>query len=141
MINVDKLAGVVLVVNGKILLVQSNKYKDVDNKWSIPKGKINDGENSLDCAIRELEEESGIIITKDSYDHYEIFYKKNGIIKELTAYIVCLDKDELNINLKNNEIDSSYYFTEEINKAKFFNIEEAHNKIQIGQKILLKFIK
>jgi 8-oxo-dGTP diphosphatase len=39
-----------------VLLVHRAHYDD----WTIPKGKVEDGETDEDCAVREVEEETGI---------------------------------------------------------------------------------
>ncbi len=41
----------------RVLLVQSHGIK-----WGFPKGSMNDGETILECAIREVQEETGITI-------------------------------------------------------------------------------
>ena len=48
--------GVVLGPEGKIVLVEQHT-----NSWSLPKGGVNDGESSLEAAIREVGEETGIV--------------------------------------------------------------------------------
>jgi 8-oxo-dGTP diphosphatase len=40
----------------EVLLVHRPKYDD----WSFPKGKADDGEDDLACALREVEEETGL---------------------------------------------------------------------------------
>ncbi|MDQ6909524.1 MAG: NUDIX hydrolase [Actinomycetota bacterium] len=40
----------------EVLLVHRPKYDD----WTIPKGKLDDGERDLDAAIREVQEETGL---------------------------------------------------------------------------------
>jgi 8-oxo-dGTP pyrophosphatase MutT (NUDIX family)/phosphohistidine phosphatase SixA len=49
-------AGGVVRRNGEILLVHRPKYGD----WTFPKGKAKDGETDEDCALREVEEETGL---------------------------------------------------------------------------------
>ena len=44
-----------LVEEGRVLVVHRPRYDD----WSLPKGKANPGESYLDCALREVEEETG----------------------------------------------------------------------------------
>jgi 8-oxo-dGTP diphosphatase len=39
-----------------VLLVHRPKYDD----WSLPKGKCTEGEDDLACALREVEEETGL---------------------------------------------------------------------------------
>lgn len=40
----------------ELLLVHRPKYDD----WTLPKGKAEDGESDEDCALREVEEETGL---------------------------------------------------------------------------------
>ena len=47
--------GVVLNKEGLVLVVNQN-----GNSWSLPKGHIDEGEEKLEAAIREIYEESGI---------------------------------------------------------------------------------
>jgi len=47
--------GGVLVEDGRVLVVHRPRYDD----WSLPKGKANQGESDLECALREVEEETG----------------------------------------------------------------------------------
>jgi 8-oxo-(d)GTP phosphatase len=49
-------AGGVVRRNGEILLVHRPKYGD----WTFPKGKAKDGESDQECALREVEEETGL---------------------------------------------------------------------------------
>ena len=57
------LAGLALVKPGKILLVHPTGAL-YDGTWSIPKGHQEPGEPSLDAAVREVEEETGIVIPR-----------------------------------------------------------------------------
>ena len=64
--------GIVLNKKGLVLVVSQN-----GNSWSLPKGHIDEGENKLQAAIREIYEESGIselelIKELGSYDRYKI---------------------------------------------------------------------
>ncbi|MFS4469473.1 NUDIX hydrolase [Maribacter sp. 2210JD10-5] len=46
--------GVVTNVKGKVLFIYRN------DKWDLPKGKLDKGESIEDCAIREVMEETGV---------------------------------------------------------------------------------
>ena len=48
-------------IDGKILLVKQYRYPDEKEIWEIPAGKVNPGESPEQTAVRELEEEGGII--------------------------------------------------------------------------------
>lgn len=45
----------------EVLLVHRPAYDD----WTFPKGKADQGENDEDCAVREVEEETGLVCAID----------------------------------------------------------------------------
>jgi 8-oxo-dGTP diphosphatase len=54
--TVVRAAGGLVVRDGTVLLVHRPKYDD----WSFPKGKCGEGESDEACALREVEEETGL---------------------------------------------------------------------------------
>lgn len=58
-------SGVVVKHNDKILLCKRNPFGSFPNMWSIPGGKIEDGENSKDAAVREFFEEMNISLNEN----------------------------------------------------------------------------
>ena len=54
---VVRAAGGVVLDGGSILLVHRPRYDD----WTLPKGKLEDGESWEDAALREVEEETGMV--------------------------------------------------------------------------------
>ncbi len=78
------IAGGGLVYNSKkeILFIRRN------NKWDLPKGKLEHGEDIQSCAIREVQEETGVRdveITNFITTTYHIF-KRNGKFKLKETY-------------------------------------------------------
>ena len=69
---IEAAGGLVYNSSGKILMIFRN------NKWDLPKGKLEVGERIQDCAIREVEEESAVSnlritdVLQTTYHTYEI---------------------------------------------------------------------
>ena len=64
-------AGGVVVRDGRVLLVHRPKYGD----WSLPKGKLEDGESWEQAALREVVEETGLdceLGEEVGRSHYEV---------------------------------------------------------------------
>ena len=78
-----KAAGIFLVnTNDKILVGHPTNHDS--NVWSIPKGRIDDGETPLEAAIRETYEETNFKLFKGLHDfeyvgEYTYNHKKKGI--------------------------------------------------------------
>ncbi|MBW2978028.1 NUDIX hydrolase [Candidatus Woesearchaeota archaeon] len=59
--------GVLIFKNKEVLLVKhGSSASHLTDTYGIPAGKIEKGETELDAAIRELQEETGLITTKDN---------------------------------------------------------------------------
>jgi 8-oxo-dGTP diphosphatase len=54
--KVNAAGGVVTGDDGRIALIHRPKYDD----WTLPKGKLDPGEDFEDAALREVEEETGL---------------------------------------------------------------------------------
>ena len=50
-------AGGIVVRDGRLLVVHRPRHDD----WSLPKGKLEDGESWEEAAVREVEEETGLV--------------------------------------------------------------------------------
>ena len=60
MVNFKKWAGIILKHDDEVLLCKRAPDKSMPNVWSIPSGKIEDGESPGQAAIREFYEETNI---------------------------------------------------------------------------------
>ncbi len=86
--------GVVLNKEGLVLVVSQN-----GNSWSLPKGHIDEGEDRLQAAVREIYEESGIRGLKlikefRSYQRYRIGLDGGEDKSELKTIYMFLFKTE-----------------------------------------------
>lgn len=140
---IQRLAGVMVIVDDKVLLVKPKKFKQSKEKWSIPKGKL-EKVSIIDSALLELKEETGIILPEDKLKNVErkrVFYNKGQVIKELISFVVRLNKEDLTVDMnKKWEVYKKHFDTDEVYKAKFFTKEQAMNKLETGQIPLLKFM-
>ncbi|MEE3370323.1 MAG: NUDIX domain-containing protein [Planctomycetota bacterium] len=64
------------------------------DRWDLPKGHVDSGESDLQCALRELEEETAITIDDIEIDdrfrfttQYPVVNKKNGNVRQKTLVI------------------------------------------------------
>lgn len=142
--KVDKLSGVLLICDDRILLVNPKKLKKNIDRWSIPKGHIEKELSKFNNALKELKEEAGVIIKdsllKDSKD-ITIFYKKSDLIKELNVFIIRISLSDLNVKVdKDFNILRKFFNKKEIREASFFTKEEAFKIIEYGQLPLLKYL-
>jgi len=115
-------------------------WKDKDfGAWSIPKGEIdNDNEEMLDVALRELNEETGVNVDKNKTDFLDL-----GEIKQKAGKIVhafAFEGDWNGFFMKQSMIEIEWppksnkkLKIPEVDKAKFFNIETAKQKINLAQ--------
>lgn len=90
-----KIAGGV-VINQDGLVVVVNQRRD---SWSLPKGHIDEGENALEAAIREVHEESGIsqlelISDLGTYQRYKIALGGGDDTSELKTISMFLFKTD-----------------------------------------------
>ena len=103
--------------------------------WSIPKGEFDAAENPLDAAKRELEEETGITAKGDFIELTPIKQKSGKLVY---AWALQKDIDPATIRSNNFEMEwppksGTKKLFPEIDKAAWFTMDEARNKIIDGQ--------
>ncbi len=141
-----KSAGVIIVLNNnKILLAHPTNSKWL-NSFSFPKGGIEKGEKKVDAALRELKEETSIVVTIDQIDNVDdpivVDYmdKKGEVYKRLYLYLVHIDKLS-DIGLTDFIIPEENLQAEELDWAGFLTKEEASDRIFYRCKHLLDIIE
>ena len=97
--------------DGKILLVKQYRYPYEKEIWEIPAGKVNSGENPEQTAIRELEEEGGVIAERveKMFDIYPTPAYTNEIIRIYRA----IDLKKSKQNLDDDEFLQSKWIEKE----------------------------
>jgi predicted NUDIX family NTP pyrophosphohydrolase len=115
------------------------KNKDL-NSWSIPKGEIENEEDLKNTAIREFEEETGIVLTDE--DKEKIFYLGEMKSKNKIVYVFALEKDLGDeIKIKSNLVKTEFGEFPEIDKGEYFDLEVAKEKLVNYQKKLIEMVK
>ena len=82
--------GGVVIYRGKILLLYKN-YKNRYDGWVLPKGTVEEGENHMETATREVKEETGAdaeIITYLGTSNYEFSTPDDKISKTVYWYLM-----------------------------------------------------
>ena len=95
---------------GKYLIQKTSKEKN--SKYASTGGHINAGETSLECTIRELEEELGLTIRREelSFMGLEVRTKAPVIF---AVYTLEKDIDINSLNLQKEEVESVMWLTKE----------------------------
>ena len=123
----------------RIILVKQYRYPIQKSSLEIPAGKLEDGENPLDCAKRELEEETGF--QAENWSKIMSFYTSPGFANEIMHLFLATgltfvgaspDEDEL-VELYKYSLDEAFnsILQQEIDDAKTINAILWH-KIQVG---------
>jgi len=62
--------------DGKILLLHRLKNKSEGNRWGLPGGKIDQGENKHQAMVREIREETGVRVFPENLEYIVKLYVK-----------------------------------------------------------------
>jgi len=136
-------AGIVIIKDEKILLCHPTNAR-WQGTYSIPKGGLEEGEENFDAALRETQEEVGIIIPvemlrlmkrTESYIDYKD--KKGKTYKRVYYYALDVSySDKYPDVLPKEQLQ-----LEEVDWAGFLDYEEAEKKIFWRFKPILELIK
>lgn len=110
--------------------------KKDEGNWSIPKGSIEDNEDTLATAIREFEEETGLKPSGNFISLGEITMKSGKIIyawafegKEIVDYLYKSNLFEMEWPPRSGKREKF----PEADKFEFFSVDEAKKKINSSQ--------
>ena len=73
--------------DNKILMVQENR-KEKKGKWNMPAGKLEENEDIITAAIREVKEETNLDVEIDANKRYTMEYVTDkGTLKQVVLFI------------------------------------------------------
>ncbi len=113
-------------------------YKNKDEgSWTIPKGSSKEGEELIETALREFEEETGISLISSSLKYLGKF--KTSKIKSVEVFFSCEAIDIAKLTSNQFEIEypknsGNFKSFSEIEKGEWFTLDNALEKIMSGQK-------
>ena len=87
----------IVVENSEILL----SYESVTGQWMIPGGGLEENESEADCCIREVAEETGILVNTSEFLLEIDEYYENW--KLISKYFICKVKGTTNTKLTKRE--------------------------------------
>lgn len=132
-------AGVAIIWEDKILLVHPTGASWRHSALGIPKGKIEPGEDPLEAAVRELQEETGISINPSDLDQESNIvdvYKGDQLSHQL-IYFVLRIQDPIQIGMMGDKVSKGSLQMHEIDWAGFVPILKAYDLIHREQLIIL----
>jgi len=106
----------VLVVRGRP--IESFLLMRHPTRWDLPKGHVEPGENDLDCALREMEEETGITAADVEIDprfrfttQYTVNYKRKfGGRTALKTVVIFLGRLVRDVQIETSEHEDCQWF-------------------------------
>ena len=104
----------IVIENSEILL----SYESVTGQWMIPGGGLEENENEADCCIREVAEETGILVNaSECLLEIDEYYENWKLINK---YFICKVKGTANTKLTEREQKVGM-------EARWISAEEAKN--------------
>jgi 8-oxo-dGTP pyrophosphatase MutT (NUDIX family) len=140
-----KSAGVIIILNNNKILLSHATNARCEKIFSFPKGGIEKDEKKKDAAIRELAEETSIVITKEQISNPDDaiivnYIDKEGVnYKRLYLYTVYIE-DISEIGLESEIVPIENLQADELDWCGFLTKEEAKDKIFTKVEHLLDLI-
>ena len=122
----EKSCGCIIIKNNKVLLV----YEKNRNFWGFPKGHMENGENEIETALREVKEEVGLDVEINEEKRYVLNYIIRNEIDKTTVLYLAKPKSE-KITMQESEIENIKWceFDEALDTLTFDNWKEMFKEV------------
>ena len=122
----EKSCGCIIIKNSEVLLV----YEKNRNFWGFPKGHMENEENEIETAIREVKEEVGLEVEIDEEKRYTLNYIIRDEIDKTTVLYIARPKNE-EIVIQESEIENVKWcsFEEALNILTFDDWKKMFRKV------------
>ena len=95
---------ILLIMNKQILLVNSYRFPIKQKQWELPRGFIDQKETPIQAALRELEEETGIIAKKKEAKVIGFIAPDSGGMNNTVPVVKIEIKKEQKLQNKDGEV-------------------------------------
>jgi 8-oxo-dGTP pyrophosphatase MutT (NUDIX family) len=100
--RVDGISYVLMRPDGRILLQRRDKFTTyAPGKWCIPGGHRDEGESTIETAVREIKEETSLEVTQDQCEvMFEFPYLRDDEPKIDEFFLCMVDEERASRNIK-----------------------------------------
>ncbi len=122
----EKSCGCIIIKDNKVLLV----YEKNRNFWGFPKGHMENGENEIATALREVKEEVGLDVEIDEEKRYTLNYIIRDEIDKTTVLYIARPKND-KVIMQESEIGNVKWcsYEEALNTLTFDNSKEMFRNV------------
>jgi 8-oxo-dGTP pyrophosphatase MutT (NUDIX family) len=110
----------------EVLVVHRPRYDD----WSLPKGKLEEGESWRDGARREVEEETGVTGTLGPHLATTTYTDRKGRAKEVRWFEMAAPRGEFTVN---DEVDEVVWLTPDAARRKLTRADDVEVIRALGE--------
>lgn len=122
----EKSCGCIIIENDKVLLT----YEKKSQYWGFPKGHIENNENEMSTAMREVKEEVGLEVEIHKEKRYVLNYVIDNEIDKTTVLYLATPKNK-ELVMRESEIEKVRWcnFTEALDLLTYNNLKEILKRV------------
>ena len=119
----NKVGGIILDANNHLLIV----YGRHSEKWSVPKGSLEEGEGYLEGALREIREETGLKLQPCSISQLEYW-----AVNHARLYLLQVDQKQPKLKTRDDEEIINAMWLDMTDLDELERIKDSSNKMLLA---------